>query len=365
MSYLTNCCPMCSECSIIVLGLLFDTQDDAWGGSKGVKMLRYDWTYAEVLQVYMQPLPELVFQAQSVHRQNFPGNLIQRSTLLSAKTGGCTEDCSYCAQSARYKTGAEKHQLVSLELVMEKAREAKASGSTRLCLGAAWREVKTNSDFEQILEMVKAIGNLGLESCCTLGMLTLEQAKRLREAGCSYYNHNLDSSPDFYREIVSTHTYEDRLNTLRHVRAAGMKLCCGGIIGLGESRADRLGLLLQLSAQNPHPESVPVNMLVPIEGTPLAGKERLDPIEFVRTVATARIIMPRSFVRLSAGRLDMSEEMQALCFIVGANSIFSGDKLLTTPNCGQDQDEQLMEKLGMSFMTAEKLTELDKRQIDN
>jgi biotin synthase len=326
-----------------------------------VPMLKHDWTNEEVHALYMQPFPNLIYQAQSIHRAFFPGNRIQRSTLLSAKTGGCSEDCGYCSQSAHHQTGVKEHNLVSLDAVLEKAKEAKASGSTRMCLGAAWREVKTDADFDRVLQMAKEVTALGLEVCCTLGMLSMEQALRLKEAGCNYYNHNLDTSPAYYPKVVTTHSYEDRLNTLRNVRKAGLKLCCGGIIGMGESREDRTSLLVALANQDPHPDSVPINMLVPVEGTPLAAlTTKLDLFEFVRTIATARIIMPRSFVRLSAGRLEMSDEAQALCFVAGANSIFAGEKLLTTPNPSEDHDQQLIGRLGLTFMTESELQALDK-----
>lgn len=314
-------------------------------------MIRYDWTVSEARAVYDEPFPNLIFRAHTTHRKYFSPTQVQRSTLLSIKTGGCSEDCAYCPQSSRYETGVERHAVLAREVVLERAKEAKDNGSTRFCMGAAWRQVKNNEDFERVLELVRSVSGIGLEVCCTLGMLTAEQAERLREAGCYAYNHNLDTSPEFYGSIISTRTYDERLETLNHVRNAGMTVCCGGIVGMGESVNDRLGLLVQLSRQKPHPQSVPINMLVRVEGTPLADKQRVDPIEFARIVATARIMMPRSMVRLYAGRTEMTDEMQALCFIAGANSIFAGEKLLTTANPGEDRDRALLRRLGMEFMT--------------
>ncbi len=313
-------------------------------------MLRHDWTVAEIGEIYSQSFPDLLFRAQSVHREHFDPRLVQRSTLLSVKTGGCPENCAYCPQSAHYDTGVEKHAVLPVEYVVGKAKQAQAEGSTRFCMGAAWREVKDGKDFDAVLELVKNVRGLGMEVCCTLGMLTESQAVRLKEAGCYAYNHNLDTSPEFYGEIISTRTYQDRLDTLKNVRQAGITVCCGGIIGMGETLNDRFGLLAQLANQRPHPESVPINALQRVEGTPLADKEAVDPIEFVRMVATARILMPGSFVRLSAGRVEMTDEAQALCFFAGANSIFAGDKLLTQKNNGECRDRALMEKLGMAFM---------------
>ena len=313
-------------------------------------MLRFDWTLKEISEIYHQPFLDLIYQAQTVHREHFPGGQIQRSTLLSVKTGGCPEDCAYCPQSAHYKTGVERHGVLPVDLVREKALEAKSQGSTRFCMGAAWREVKDGKEFDGILDLVREVSSLGMEVCCTLGMLNESQAERLRDAGCYAYNHNLDTSPEFYGSIISTRTYQDRLNTLANVRKAGITVCCGGIVGMGEKPNDRLGLLQQLASQNPHPESVPINMLVRVEGTPLAEEHPLDPLEFVRMVATARILMPRSFVRLSAGRREMSDETHALAFLAGANSIFAGEKLLTTQNADEDNDIKLLERLGMSFL---------------
>lgn len=314
------------------------------------KFARYDWSREEVGAILCQPFPELVHRAQSVHREFFSPNEVQRSTLLSIKTGGCPEDCKYCPQSAHYNTGLEKHRLLPRDTVIAEAKKAKASGATRFCMGAAWREVKDGKDFETILDLVSAVASLDLEVCCTLGMLTYEQAVRLQQAGCYAYNHNLDTSPEFYGNVISTRTYEDRLRTISHVRKAGMTVCCGGIIGLGESLEDRIGLLHQLSSQRPHPESVPVNMLVRVDGTPLDEAQSVDSIEFVRVIAAARILMPRSYVRLSAGRAQMSDEMQALCFLAGANSIFAGERLLTTLNPKVNEDKALLDRLGMRFV---------------
>ena len=312
-------------------------------------MLRYDWTIPEHRRIYSQSFPDLLFQAQTAHRRHFSADEIQRCTLLSIKTGGCPEDCSYCPQSAHFETGVEAHAVLPRDYVMEKARQAKSEGSTRFCMGAAWREVKDGREFDAVLELVRGVNSLGMEVCCTLGMLTDDQARRLKQAGCHAYNHNLDTSPEFYGQIITTRTYQDRLDTLKRVRSAGITICCGGIIGMGESLDDRLGLLMQLARQNPHPESVPINALQGVEGTPLAPQPRVDPIDFVRMIATARILMPASQVRLSAGRVEMSEETQALCFVAGANSIFAGEKLLTQKNNAEDRDQALVRKLGMRF----------------
>lgn len=311
--------------------------------------LRYNWSLEELRDIYLLPFPELIFQAQSIHRQTFPSHKVQRSTLLSIKTGGCPEDCAYCPQSAHHETSVERHALLPQDEVLAAAKQAKEAGSTRFCMGAAWREVKDGDNFEAVLGMVRSVHELGLEVCCTLGMLNENQASRLKEAGCYAYNHNLDTSPEYYGEIISTRTYQDRLTTLQNVRKAGITVCCGGIIGMGESLNDRLSLIQQLANQDPHPESVPINMLIRIDGTPLKLVHDVDPLDFVRIIATARIAMPSSMVRLSAGRTEMSDEMQALCFIAGANSIFAGEKLLTTPNPGEDQDNSLMKRLGMEF----------------
>jgi len=300
------------------------------------------------------PFPELMFRTQSVHRQNFDPAAVQISTLLSIKTGGCPEDCAYCPQSAHHETGVQAEKLMAIEAVVAEARAAKHSGASRFCMGAAWRSPK-DRDLDAVCDMVEAVKALGLETCATLGMLTADQARRLKESGLDYYNHNLDTSPEFYEKIITTRIYQDRLETLDHVREAGIHVCCGGIVGMGETREDRIGMIAVLASLPAHPESVPINMLVKVAGTPLADQGTLDsgaldPIEFVRTVAVARICMPRSMVRLSAGREDMSEETQALCFLAGANSIFYGPKLLTTPNPGRDRDRELMERLGLSPM---------------
>lgn len=312
-------------------------------------MLRYDWTLEQLQAIYNQPFPDLMFQAQSIHREHFPATKIQRSTLLSIKTGGCPEDCKYCPQSAHYDTEVDRHKLLDREVVLSEARKAQEAGSSRFCMGAAWRQVRDGEEFDQVLEIVRDVAATGLEVCCTLGMLSESQAIRLKEAGCHAYNHNLDTSPEYYGHIITTRTYQDRLDTLRAVRKAGITVCCGGIIGMGEGVDHRLGLLAELATQNPHPESVPINMLVRVAGTPLEDSSTVEPLSFVRIIATARIVMPQSFVRLSAGRAEMTDEMQALCFLAGANSIFAGEKLLTTPNPGEDRDSQLMAKLGMSF----------------
>ena len=311
--------------------------------------VRHDWTRAEIGALFDLPFPELIFRAQSVHRQYFDPSEVQISTLLSIKTGGCPEDCAYCPQSARYHTGVEAEKLMTLDAVLAEARAAKGAGASRFCMGAAWRSPK-DRDVESICAMVEAIKGLGLETCATLGMLTAPQARKLKRAGLDYYNHNLDTSPEFYGEIITTRVYQDRLETLDHVREAGIHVCCGGIVGMGESRADRVGMIVALASLPAHPESVPINMLIRVAGTPLADVPPLDPLEFVRTIAVARITMPRSVVRLSAGREDMSEETQALCFLAGANSIFYGPKLLTTANPDRDRDRELMDKLGLSPM---------------
>jgi biotin synthase len=311
--------------------------------------VRHDWTRAEVAALFALPFPELVFEAARVHRMHFDPAEVQISTLLSIKTGGCPEDCAYCPQSAKYDTGVKAEKLMALDAVLAEARAAKAAGAGRFCMGAAWREPK-DRDLDAVCAMVEGVKSLGLETCATLGMLTQAQAQRLKAAGLDYYNHNLDTSPEFYGAIVTTRCYRDRLDTLAAVREAGIHVCCGGIVGMGEGAADRAGLIATLASLPVHPESVPVNMLVRVEGTPLAHGEKLDPLEFVRTIAVARICMPKSVVRLSAGREDMSEETQALCFLAGANSIFYGPKLLTTPNPGRDRDMALMDKLGLRPM---------------
>ncbi|BDX06012.1 biotin synthase BioB [Planctobacterium marinum] len=309
--------------------------------------IRHNWTLAEVNALFNLPFNDLLFQAQTVHRQHFDPNEVQVSTLLSIKTGACPEDCKYCPQSARYDTGLEKERLLEVEKVLETARHAKATGSTRFCMGAAWRNPKER-DMPYLVQMIEGVKALGLETCMTLGMLSRDQALALKQAGLDYYNHNLDTSPEFYGEIITTRTYQERLDTLSNVREAGMNVCSGGIVGMGEASNDRSGLLMQLANLEQHPESVPINMLVKVEGTPLQDQEDLEPFEFVRTIAVARIMMPKSHVRLSAGREAMNEQMQALCFMAGANSIFYGCKLLTTPNPETDKDLLLFKKLGIN-----------------
>ncbi|MFO8004454.1 biotin synthase BioB [Thioalkalivibrio sp.] len=308
--------------------------------------IRHDWTIEQIESLLDLPFNDLVFRAQGVHREHFDPNRVQVSTLLSIKTGACPEDCGYCPQSAHHDVTLERERLLPLDEVLEAARDAREKGATRFCMGAAWRN-PTDRNLERVIEMVQGVREQGLETCMTLGMLTPEQAQRLAEAGLDYYNHNLDTSPEFYDEIISTRTYQDRLDTLEHVRAAGMSVCTGGILGMGESRRDRAGLLGQLANLPQHPESVPINQLVQVKGTPLFGVEDLDPFEFVRTIAVARILMPQAHVRLSAGRTGMSDEMQALCFLAGANSIFYGEQLLTTPNPAQDRDQALFRRLGI------------------
>ncbi len=307
-------------------------------------------TREEVAALYELPLPNLVFRAMEVHRQHHDPLTIQHCTLSNIKSGGCPEDCHYCPQSAHFHTGVQPEPLMTVDSVMQQAAAARDAGSTRFCMGAAWREVRDGGDFNTVLEMVRQVRELGMEACVTLGMITPEQAARLAEAGLTSYNHNLDTSPEFYEEIITTRTYEDRLSTIANVRGAGIEVCCGGILGMGESRADRVALLCELANLNPYPESVPINALVPVEGTPLENRPVIDGIEMVRAVAVARILMPTARVRLSAGRTDMSDETQALCFLAGANSIFTGDKLLTTPNPGINHDETLLAKLGMKRM---------------
>jgi biotin synthase len=311
--------------------------------------LRHDWMRADVAALFALPFPDLIYRAQTVHRAHFNAGEVQISTLLSIKTGGCPEDCAYCPQSAKYDTGVKAEKIMSLDAVLAEAKAAKEAGASRFCMGAAWREPK-DRDLDKVCEMIENVRAIGLETCVTLGMLTAPQARRLKDCGLDYYNHNLDTSPEFYGEIITTRTYQERLDTLSHVRDAGIHVCCGGIVGMGESEADRVGMIATLASLPAHPESVPINMLVQVEGTPLAGLGKLDPLDFVRTIAAARITMPRSMVRLSAGREDMSDEMQALCFLAGANSIFYGPKLLTTPNPAADHDRVLMNRLGMRAM---------------
>ncbi|WP_295387590.1 biotin synthase BioB [uncultured Thiodictyon sp.] len=309
---------------------------------------RHDWTIEAVVALLDLPFNDLLLQAQTTHRAHFAPNRVQVSTLLSIKTGACPEDCGYCSQSAQHDTELKPEPLLPLAAVVAAATAAKAQGATRFCMGAAWRN-PTDKNLEQVIAMIEAVHALGLESCVTLGMLTAAQALRLKAAGLDYYNHNLDTSPEFYGQVISTRTYRDRLATLEHVRAAGLKTCSGGILGMGESRRDRASLLCQLANLPAHPESVPINLLVQVEGTPLFGTASLDPLEFVRTVATARCMMPQSHVRLSAGREQMSDELQALCYFAGANSVFYGEQLLTTPNTGAERDRALFDRLGLTF----------------
>ena len=307
---------------------------------------RKRWSVAEVQALFELPFFDLVHRAQLVHRENFDPNAVQRSTLLSIKTGGCSEDCGYCSQSARYDTGLERERLMPIDEVLDNARAAKAKGASRFCMGAAWRGPK-DKDLEPVLDMVREVKKLGLQTCVTLGMLKEGQAERLAEAGLDYYNHNLDTAPEFYGQVITTHTMQDRLDTLGEVRAAGINVCSGGIVGMGESRAQRAALIAQLANLPSPPESVPINNLVQIPGTPMAGAGALDPFEFVRTIAAARITMPKSYVRLSAGREQMSDELQALCFMAGANSMFYGERLLTTDNPDADRDDRLFARLGL------------------
>ena len=314
------------------------------------RCIRHDWSRHEVRALFALPFPELMFRAQAIHRLHFDPTEVQISTLLSIKTGGCPEDCAYCPQSIHYDTGVKPEKLMSVDAVVAEARAARQAGASRFCMGAAWREPK-DRDLDKVCEMVAGVKALGLESCATLGMLTGDQARRLKSAGLDYYNHNLYTSPDYYGAIITTRTYQDRLDTLAHVRDAGIHVCCGGIVGMGESAEDRVGMIATLANLPVHPESVPINMLVEVEGTPLAGGAKLDPLDFVRTIAVARVTMPKSVVRLSAGREDMSDETQALCFLAGANSIFYGPKLLTTPNPDRDHDMRLLDRLGLTPMT--------------
>jgi biotin synthase len=309
-------------------------------------LLRHDWTRDEVRALFALPFPELMFQAAQIHRQNFDPTEVQISTLLSIKTGGCPEDCAYCPQAAQYNTGVKAEKLMEVQAVLKEAAAAKAGGASRFCMGAAWRSPK-DRDLDKVCAMVEGVKAMGLETCVTLGMLEAAQAQRLKDSGLDYYNHNLDTSPEYYSEIITTRTFQDRLDTLDHVRSAGINVCCGGIVGMGEGLEDRIGMIATLASLPQHPESVPINMLVQVEGTPLAVSGKLDALDFVRTIAVARITMPESVVRLSAGREEMSEETQALCFLAGANSIFYGPKLLTTPNPGRDRDMALLSHLGM------------------
>src|SRR5690349_7929986 len=310
-------------------------------------VVRHDWTIEEVENLFALPFMELMFRAQEVHRSHQPANAVQMSTLLSIKTGACPEDCAYCPQSVRYDTGLEREKLVPLDEVRTRARAAKDAGATRFCMGAAWRSPKKR-DVEAVAAMIREVRALGMETCATLGMLTPEQARELKGAGLDYYNHNVDTSPEFYGEIITTRTYQDRLDTLAAVRDAGLNVCCGGIVGMGETTRDRASMLATLANLPQHPESVPINQLVRVPGTPLAGEKDVDPFDFVRTIAVARVVVPKAFVRLSAGREAMSDELQALCFLAGANSIFCGEKLLTTPNPARDHDHALMDRLGLA-----------------
>jgi biotin synthase len=310
--------------------------------------IRNDWQIGEIEALFEKPFNDLLFEAQQVHRARFDPNRVQVSTLLSIKTGACPEDCGYCSQSSRHDTSLERERLLPVEEVIEAAKAAKSKGSTRFCMGAAWRN-PTDRNLEKVIEMVEAVRDLGMETCVTLGMLTETQAQRLKGAGLDYYNHNLDTSPEFYGNVISTRTFQDRLDTLDHVRNAGINVCSGGILGMGESRRDRARMLQELVNQPKHPESVPINLLVQVEGTPLFGVDALDPLEFVRTIAVARIIMPESRVRLSAGRTEMSDELQSLCFLAGANSMFYGERLLTTDNPETDRDRELFSRLGIEM----------------
>ena len=311
-------------------------------------ILRHDWSVEEIQDILDLPFTDLMFRAQTAHRLYFDPNRVQVSTLLSIKTGACPEDCGYCAQSARHETGLERESLMPIDEVLDAARIAREQGATRFCMGAAWRN-PTDKNLEQVIAMVEGVHALGLETCVTLGMLTGAQARRLKDAGLDYYNHNLDTSPEFYGQVITTRTFQDRLDTLEHIRDVGLKTCSGGILGMGESRRDRASMLRQLANLAAHPESVPINLLVRVEGTPLQANETLDPFEFVRVVAVARILMPASYVRLSAGRSEMSDELQALCYLAGANSIFYGERLLTTPNAESDRDRALFARLGLAF----------------
>ena len=314
-----------------------------------ISSIRHDWTVEQVQELFALPFNDLLFTAAGVHRKHFDPNQVQLSRLLSIKTGSCPEDCKYCPQSAHYDTGLDKESLMEIEAVLSAARKAKADGATRFCMGAAWRN--PGKELDKVVKMVEGVKALGLESCATLGMLTAEQAQTLSDAGLDYYNHNIDTSEEYYKEIITTRTYADRLETLANVRQAGMKVCCGGIVGMGEGEDDRAAMLTTLATMNPHPESVPVNMLIRVPGTPLEGVKDTDPLDFVRTVAVARILMPKSHVRVAAGRQAMSDEVQALCFFAGVNSIFCGEVLLTAGNAAPDRDQSLFARLGLSAET--------------
>ena len=322
--------------------------------------LRHDWTLDEIESLFTLSFNDLLFRAQSIHREHFDPNEVQVSTLLSIKTGACAEDCGYCSQSAKHDTGLERERLLPVDEVIAAAKAARDKGSTRFCMGAAWRN-PTDKNLDKVIEMISAVRDLGMETCVTLGMLTADQAGRLRDAGLDYYNHNIDTSPEFYGNVITTRTFQDRLDTLGHVRAAGINVCSGGILGMGEAGTDRARMLQELANLPQHPESVPINMLVQVEGTPLYGSEELDPLDFVRCIAVARILMPQSYVRLSAGRTDMSDETQALCFLAGANSIFYGERLLTTDNPGADHDQALFERLGIRMQEVELDVDLQAR----
>ena len=332
-------------------------------GHSGLMELRHDWTVAEAETLIGHPFHALLADAQAVHRQRFDPQVVEAAILLSVKTGACPEDCAYCPQSAKYDTGLEPERLMATPDIVAAARNAQASGATRFCMGAAWRS-PSDRQVELVAHAVRAVGELGMETCVTLGMLTRNQAQRLAGAGLDFYNHNLDTSPEFYGQIITTRTYDDRLNTLANVRHSGVKLCCGGIVGMGESRRDRAGLLVQLARLDPHPESVPINLLVQVPGTPLYGTDKLDPLELVRTIAAARLMMPESVVRLSAGRSQMTDELQALCLHAGANSVFLGDRLLTTPNPGNDHDRDLLGRLDTSLATVDKVATAQAAQAD-
>ena len=315
-------------------------------------VIRHDWSLDEIRALFELPFNDLLFKAQTIHRENFDANQVQVSTLLSIKTGACAEDCGYCSQSAKHDTSLEREKLLPLNEVIEAAQAAKDKGANRFCMGAAWRN-PTDKNLDKVIDMITAVRGLGMQTCVTLGMLTEPQAKRLRDAGLDYYNHNLDTSPEFYGNVITTRTFQDRLDTLGHVRDAGINVCSGGILGMGESSTDRARMLQELVNMPQHPQSVPINMLVQIEGTPLFGADEMDPLEFVRSIAVARILMPQSYVRLSAGRTDMSDEMQALCFLAGANSMFYGERLLTTDNPAADSDQELFDRLGIRMESAE------------
>ncbi len=317
-----------------------------------MQALKHDWTLDEIRAMFEIPFNDLLFQAHSIHRENFDPNEVQISSLLSIKTGACAEDCGYCSQSAHHKTELERERLLPVDEVIEKAKAAKSKGSTRFCMGAAWRN-PTDKNLDKVIDMIKAVKGLGMETCVTLGMLTEKQSQRLKQAGLDYYNHNLDTSPEFYGNVITTRTFQDRIDTLKHVRDNGINVCSGGILGMGETPTDRASMLQQLANMPQHPQSVPINMLVQIEGTPLYGADKIDPIDFVKSIAVARILMPKSQVRLSAGRHEMSDEMQALCFFAGANSIFYGEKLLTTENCETNDDLALFQRLGIHPSTTE------------